>query len=475
MKSVTRVLKNSTALSLSVLLERGVAFFLPWYVARVQGKQEWGYYSTALTFVTIAAPLGYWGLDQLLPREVARDHGRVGILLTNAGVLGAVASAIASALGYLGVHLLDYPPPVQSMINLGIMLVLIPRTESIVCEAAINGLERMEWVTAVRFPATILRVGISVLLLSRGYGVGVLFASLSVYYMLTVILYVALLLHSVPSFRLQVNRATTRTLAIQGIPFVAIIFIGEGFKHVDRLLLSKLRDTDVVGLYSAGIMPIQLMYLIAPAIMTALFPMLSRQFVTSKEQFSNLVSRLFKLLFVGVFPIMLAIVAFANPAILLVFGPEYKSSITVLQISALATLPSFLARLLYRTILASDNERLTIRVVLVSSLVSLVLNALLIPRYGLVGASIAAVFTELSGLVQNLYYVDRHVLEFAFRQALLMPGVCALPSLMVFFVLVRSSTVAAWLSSTALFIGLVFVSRTLTARDFVVLPRLFGK
>jgi O-antigen/teichoic acid export membrane protein len=292
MNRALRVLKNSTALSLSVLLERGITLFLPLYVARVQGKQVWGYYSTALAFVTLSASFAYWGLDQLLPREVARDRTRTGDFLANAGVVGGIASVLTTAIVIVIVHLLHYPPHVQYLIYIGSILTLFPRTEATLCEAIINGLEKMEWIVAVRFPSTVLRVACSVYLLSKGFGLDVLFIALAAYYILVCGVYLLLFKRFVPAFRLHFNWSLVRNLALQAVPFVTIIAMGETFKQLDRVFLSKLWDTTSVGIYSVGIMLVQIMYMIAPAIMNALFPILSRAYVVSRHQFASLISRM---------------------------------------------------------------------------------------------------------------------------------------------------------------------------------------
>jgi O-antigen/teichoic acid export membrane protein len=472
MNRALRVLKNSAALSLSVLLERGIALFLPLYVARVQGRQVWGHYSTALTFVTISASFAYWGLDQLLPREIARDRVRAGDFLANAGIVGGIASVLTTTIAIVIVHLLHYPPHVQYLIDIGIILTLFPRTEAILCEAMINGLEKMEWTAAVRFPITILRVACSAYLLSKGFGLEVLFIALAASHVLMCGIYLLLFKRLLPAFRLRFDRSLMRTLALQAIPFVTIIAIGETAKQADRVFLSKLWDTDSVGIYSVGIMLVQIMYMLAPAIMNALFPILSRAYVVSRRQFSSLISQIFKLLFVGIFPVTLTIISFADLAILLVFGPEYVSSITVLRIYALGIVPSFVARFLYRAILASNNEHLIIRVSFVNSVVGLALNIILIPRYGLLGASAAAVCTELVGLVQNLFYVSRRVGRFDFAHALLKPGACVLTSVLAYLGAMRWNLPVAWVSSIAVFAGTLLASRTVSWKDLsAIRPR----
>jgi len=469
MNPALRVVKNTAALSLSVLLERGVAMFLPWYVARVQGKEVWGCYSTALAFINIAYPLGRWGLRQLLPREIVRDRARVGAFLANAGVIGGAVSILATAIAVAIVHFLDYPAHVQRLIHLGVILTLLPLTESMLCEAAINGLEKMEWIVVVRFPMTVLRIAGSILLLSRGFGLEVLFVLLAAYHTLSWGTYLFLLKRFEPAFRFQFNATLLRALAVQAIPFAAIAFTGETFKQIDRVFLSKLWDTTAVGIYSTGAMPVQMMYLLAPAVMSALFPVLSRAYVASEQRFSRLVSQLFKLILISTFPIAIAMIAFADPAIPFIFGQEYTASVAVLQILALGIIPSFAARLLFRTLLASNNERLSVRAAFVNSVSRMVLSVILIPRFGILGASFVAVCTELVGFAQNLFYVCRKATRFDFRHALLRPGACVLVSLPVYFFAMRWNSLLAWIISMGVFVGTLLVSRTITRQDVAAL------
>ena len=465
-----RILKNSAALSLSVLLDRGVSFILPWYIARVQGPEIWGRYTTALTFITIASMFAYWGLDQLLPREIARKRSEAGAYLLNASIIGGLIAVLTTVVVGVLVYFLYYSSDVQELIWLGLALILFPRTESILCEAVINGLERMEWIPLVRFPISLLRVLSSLLLLSRGFGLETLFIVLSVYHLLIWLLYLYLLRRHLSQFQLRFDKLLLKALFVQALPFVITISIGQTFKQFDRVLLSKLLDTDSVGIYSTGILLVQIVYLVAPAIMNALFPTLSRAHLISTKKFSSIITGTFKILLLAIFPVALSIIASAEILIPLVFGPEYTLSIAVLQIYAIGIVPSFVARLLYRTLLASNHERIAIRVALVNSAVNLLLNLLLIPRYGVLGAAVSSVLTESLGLAQNLLNVSRMGRLLKMDRALWRPGICILLSVLLYIMVVgRASSIVAWVISLLLYIATVLLSRVFTRRDLDVL------
>jgi O-antigen/teichoic acid export membrane protein len=466
MHTSLRVLKNSTALSISVLLERGIAFILPWYVARILGREAWGDFNTAYSFILIGAALAPGGLMGLLPRQIARDRKLTPAAAANGSVLGLISGVATALIMLLIVLLLDYEPSLELLIMTGILTVIIPRTLDVILETIFQGLEQMEWIVLVRLPATVIRVVFSIILLEAGMGIEILFYALLLYHILTCLFYWTLLRRQFPDLKLRFNPPDLRNLFLQAIPFFLIISITETFRQADRIFLSKLWDSDAVGIYATGALFIQLLYMFAPALMGALFPGLSRTYTHDRERFSYLVSWFFKLLGILMFPMTLLIISYAGLAILLVFGPEYTLSVPVFRLLALGIVPTFLSRIMYRAILASDNERLAVRVSLVANGANLLLNILLIPSLGVLGASLAVLGTILVNFAQNFRYALK-VVRFDYWQALWKPLLCMTGSLAVYIPLFQSGRpgAAGW-AATAVFLIAVFGTGTLGRRDF---------
>lgn len=459
-----RVFKNSSALTFSIFVERGISFVLPWYVARVLGTQAWGDYATAYTFVLIGATLAPWGLDNLLPRVIARDSKRAGIAFANASLISLFAGTLIIIGIILLTNQLNYSDDVKTLIYLGVLIVVLPQTEAVLSESIIQGLERMEWIVFVRVPLTILRVIGSIYLLSSGYPIDTLFIILSIYYILNCLGYFYIFKRFVSPFHIRPNRLQLRLLFFQSIPFFFIASIGEAFRLTDRIFISGLGDTDAVGIYVIGIMFTELIYMAAPAILGAIFPGLARAHVKSTKRFAYLVSWLFKVLGIISFPIMLFIIAFADQLILFFFGSEYEASIIVLRLTALGILPSFLSRLLFRTTLASDNEHIALKVAIVGNIANLLFNIIFISRYGIVGASIATVGTIMVKGSQNLWYVSRFI-KFDFWQAIIKPGFCMMLSGLVFLVIIQYSYLVAFVASMFIFGIAILFTKTVTSED----------
>ena len=465
MNPVLKVLKNSTLLSVSILFERIAGLVLAWYVARFIGRELWGEYNTVLSFVLIGVSVGPWGLNTLLPREIGRSHEKLKVYLGSSVVIGTAITLILVAILALVVYLIDYPPELMRLIFLALAIAVLPQVEGFLFEAAIIGIERMEWVVIARIPMTILRIGASLLLLHQGYQIRVLFILLSLYHIGVTTIYFIILKRTYPDFKLQPDWEQVRYFFYLTMPFAIATGFTEIFGQVDKVILSKLRDLESVGVYSTGILLIQLIIMLAPSIMDSLFPSLSRMFVQSQEKFDQLILLITKLFVLFFFPLTVVILSLAEFVILFGFGDDYFDSIAVLQIAALIVLPSYVSRLWYRATLASNNEQKGIAVAIVGGLAQIGLNLLLIPQFGLLGAVYALCGTVFIRTIHNFINANS-ILNADLRSLVLKLFGCIILSGAVYWLLFMADfNVLALGISLIVFGGTLVLSKTIGPDD----------
>ena len=466
MRTARRVLKNSIALLTATLLERGIAFVITWYIARTLGKGILGEYSTAQSWLFVSLPLALWGFDQLLLREAARNRDKLDQYLVNAGVVIIAASA-ATALILNSITLLfDYPASLGALLRIISFWVIPFYAGSIWLETAIKSLERMEWITIVRTPLSIIRVGISVYLLWQGRSLEVVFWVLGGYYAVTCFFYFRILCAYIPRFNWTIQPAIVKGLAVQAIPFLLIGIFGVTFKQVDRIILSALAPMDLVGLYAAGATVMAMVLLLAPAMMESLFPGLSRMHLSARHHLQEAVGRLIRLIWFVTLPMTFAVITLVRPAVLLLFSADYVTSVGVAQILALAIVPAFLTRLLYRVLLATNNERTTLRVAAINSAIGITLNLILIPWIGLTGAALAVVGAETAGFLQNLTFVHRHIVRISLWQTLAKPAICTVFCGLIYAWIYPWNAYVALTGALAVFVLIVYLWRILSVADF---------
>lgn len=465
MNPILKVLKNSTALSLSVLLERFAGVALSWYVARFIGRELWGEYNTALSFVLVAVAIGPWGLNTLLPREIGRSQERLAGYLGSSLLIGLGITVVTVSTLAVVVYWLSYPADLRNLIYVALFVTVLPQVEGFIFEAAVIGIERMEWVIVSRLPMTILRVGSSIIFLSLGYGVEILYIIFGIYHTCVTIIYYFTLKRAFPNFQLRPNREHMRLFWIMAVPFVIATGVTEIFGQLDRIFLSKLRDVETVGVYATGILLVQLLLMLAPAVMDSLFPSLSRVYVNSAARFEQLIEMLTKLLVVGLFPLTVIIITLAELVILGLFGTQYIDSVLVLRITIIAVLPSYVSRLWYRATLASNHDQMGVAVAVAGGIAQVIFNILLIPRFGLIGASIALLSTVLVRTIHNFlniaYISSRSLLKPVTK--LLAP--ITISSVVYMLLFMHGYLVWATVASLLLFAPLLFIFKALELQD----------
>lgn len=462
-----RVAKNSIALVSVIILERSIGFLLPWYIARTLGASAMGEYSIALSWLFIASPFAIWGFDLFLLREISKDRSKLLQLTTDAALVTVGSIAITSTFLGIIVSFFNYPPSITHLLWLIALFVLPLNTWSLLLEATIKGIERMEWIAGIRIPLTLLRVAISLFLISMGISLGAIFLLLGVYYGITCLVYYVILRTFAPAPTRNGSFQKVFRLIPQAFPLAMIGVLGVTFKQVDKVILSGFATVEDVGVYSTGAMVIGVILLLAPAAMESIFPSLTRIHSSSPQRMPEIITQLMRLVWFFSVPITFIVISTAEPMIHLLFSESYSDSVQIAQILAIAIVPAFLSRLLYRILLASNNERLTLRIAAVNSIIGIGLNLALIARLGLLGAAIAVVSIEVIGFLQNLFFVNDQVAHIRFWQPLALPFICAMISGGILWYLSDWSKTVALLAAILAFWGISFRSGLVSKKDLV--------
>lgn len=460
MLAVTRVIKNSTFLTVSVFLERAVNFILPLYLANIIGEELWGRYNTALSVVTIGVILAPWGLLNLMPRSIAREKDERAALISGGLWLTLFGIGLSIPFCLIFLSLLNYDSFTTSLAMIGIALIILPQALSTFFESVFIGLEQTGHIVYTRLPLAIARVGLSILLIELGYSIHVLFVILGCYHLLNIIAFWFVLRRLVPDLRFQFNRAIIAQLFIGGFPFFFTVLDSAIVLQVDKIFISKLRDEASVGIYSTGMLLITLFYMLAPPLMSAIYPPLSRAFSASAERFELVVNQIIVFIILIFFPAFLGTYALAEFVINLVF-PGYQASIIILQLGALGILPSFLSRFFYRATTAGNQEQRVIGVAVVGSITVIGLSFLLIPPYGNIGAITALNLSIMVRLAYNLFNLSKSTQVYWWR-SLIKPLGCGVISF-IGFLAISSVVPNPFLSLTgglAVFAGAILLTRS---------------
>jgi O-antigen/teichoic acid export membrane protein len=419
---------NSLWLLLGRVLGQGLLVVFIALVARYLGEVGLGQYALVMAVILLGNVFTTFGLDTLLIREVAARRGPAGTIAPFSLPLTALlVQLVLSGLFIGGVWLLGERLPGQAAITISALklysLSLLPLALATVYSAILRGYERMDLYTLYTLASALLQTGGAWLVLRAGGGLLALVGWLLLVQGITAV-FVTLLTHwTIPqlSLRHQVDWTRLRHTLHLAWPLALLMVLAVLHQRLGIFALSFLAGDAATGWFSAAAKVIEAAKIGHYAFFGALFPVVARAAARGPrdgrrrtedgsrlsvfQPRSSVTHHPFAILLLLTLLAALLITLAARPLVELLYGAGYAPTVTALTILAWSLLPYTIGAKLSLELVAGGQERLVLRAVILTLVVSLLLYGLLISRLGLVGACYALLLSELIQAV--ILYVKR--------------------------------------------------------------------
>lgn len=166
------------------------------------------------------------------------------------------------------------------------------------------------------------------------------------------------------------------------------------FQNTDHIMLKMISGDTENGLYTAAITCAGVIQFIYSAVIDSMRPVILNARKLNSEEYELNICRLY-----GITTYMALIQAagfavFARLIVWILFGPEYLSAVPALRILVWYIAFSYMGAVRNIWILAEGNQRYLWKINLAGAAANILLNALLIPRWGACGAAFASLATQ---------------------------------------------------------------------------------
>ena len=395
------------------------------------------YFIAALIFM-YTSTVADWGLGTLLTREVAKGRDaaeanqEVGRLFRQTLALRLAISLVLFVP--VGLFVLIY----TTLFNLSgegawatlvLTLSLLPGAFSGSVTALLYAYERMSLPAAIGVITALVNVVLGVGALFLGGGIVGLAAAAALTTLLTALIFWRILRRDFPwlrATRLSVERGAATSLLQTGWPLMLNALLVGLFFRADQFIIKasaghepgmteeqlEKASTLEVERYQAAYSFLNFVLLITPAVTLALFPRMARHAATDRPRLASEYAFALKVLLIVSVPIVALTVWFAPLLIAVLTGgkPEYlPESAVALQILIFFLPFSFVNGITQYVLIALDLQRLITRAFAATVVVNLAANLLLVPRFGINGAAVATVLSELVLLGPFLVWTAREI------------------------------------------------------------------
>lgn len=370
-------------------------------LTRALGPEEFGYFRTAVAYLGLAMLIGGMGLNTIVVRELSRPDADQPRILGNALALRLSLSSTAIAVGCLLAWLLPLDEDARRSIMVGSFGFACYAAHMMLLGFFQQRLRQAGAVLAEVVGAAVL-LGLVVLLARIG-------APVTYFVLGQALAYAAMLAISwaaawrIQRFRPRADLPYWRTVLGRATPLAGVDMLNLVYARTDTPLLALWGTAADVGLYGVASKIYDTCLGLSMLFVGLLGPILGRRAHLDPAGFRDFLAAGWGVLMAGAVGVAVLLWSFAPEFVTIVAGSEFSGSAAALRVFSLLIVigPT---RVLFRDVAAMlDLQHRLIVGSIVGAVVGLAAYALLIPRYGAVGAAAAMLLAEFAVCTQAAF------------------------------------------------------------------------
>lgn len=383
------VIKNTFWLFIGEASGRLLKMGLIIFATRKLGVEGWGIFSYVISIASLSMIFSDIGISSIITREASQEKEDYKKFISTALLLKIIILIIST------IFVIFLSPYISNIKEAHILFPIIGivlffdsiRDIGFAINRVFEKMER-EMIVKIIMNLIILILGIFLIKINPfpvsmavAYAVGSIVGFILIMFMVRKNIYKLITKTNWGSFKLVIK--TT-------IPFAIVTLLGTVMSNTDIYMLGLWKTPKDIGIYSAAQRFYQFIIIIPSMIATATFPLMSRLANVDNEKFKIVLEKILSIFIIIELPITVGGFILADQIIILMFGIEYINAIPVLQIFMVMLLVSFPLILLSNVIFVFNKQKKLALAYMFGVIVNIILNFLLIPKLGEVGAAISS-------------------------------------------------------------------------------------
>ncbi|MCX6797641.1 MAG: flippase [Candidatus Falkowbacteria bacterium] len=475
MAKIHNIAKNTSYLTLALILQKIISFTYFAILARYLGPASLGQYYFAISFTTIFAIFIDLGFVNSLTREVAKDETKASRYLSNVLLLKIPLSLLALSAVFIIINLLGSDPLTKSLVYISCISMVLD-SFTVTFFAVVRGFHNLKYesISSVIFQLIVLVSGV----LAFHYRLNLRYIMLA--------LSLASLFNFVYSFivvrrylkikiKFEFDRQLIKEILVISWPFAVFAIFQRLYTYLDSVLLAILAGNTEVGIYQVAFKIIFALQFLPLAFTASLYPALSYYWLHNRDQLRITFERALNYLIIISLPIIFGAVALADK-IVLIFKTGFAGATLPLQISIISLLFIFINFPIGSLLNACDRQRRNTFNMVIVTIVSVVLNIILIPYYKAVGASLTVLLTNILMFILGISQV-RKIIAYKSRQNLIVSAKALLAAVLMGLVVYYGKNYLPLLLATSLggvlYFVFLYVLRGFTKEDILSIGKSF--
>ncbi|EKD94218.1 MAG: Polysaccharide biosynthesis protein [uncultured bacterium] len=401
------VAKNTFWLGISEVINGILKIVLFIYIARILGVEEYGKFSFAVSFVTIFIYIADFGLSQIITRDFSANSdndNKFNYFIS----LKIILNTISFICLFIGSFFITNSYGTQHILQLiGMYLVLANFIE--IFTSFLRAKQKMELETLIKIIQSIIIVFSGIITLKFYPTLLNLSIALSLSSLVSIIFSFIYFSKKIQHFKIAINMTIWKNIIIASFPLALSGLFWTFYTQIDTIIMGHLNLNSQVGWYNASNKIIGILLISSRLIIGSFYPVMCQYYQKSQEMMQKTWNYLCEVIISLSVPTLFGSILLSDKIINLIYGANYQESIKIFQILIITTTISFITIPLTQLLIVANKQKYYLYATFWATVVNLILNLILIPKYGMYGASYTSIITILTVLIINILNVKRFI------------------------------------------------------------------
>ncbi len=429
---MANISKNIFWLSISRVAGLVLLFFAYTQLFRYLGPFGTGQYQFVLSLVAIFGVIIDLGISQYVTKQIAEDQTSALRYFYNFIIAEVVLSLLMYALMVLFVFARGYEPAVQRAVAVaGAGLFLYGLTVPFL--TVLSGFQELRKVAINNFVASLINVAVILSAIYFHYGIVYLAINQTVSSFVSLLLYCAHVKRLIPALRIRdaftyFDFDLLRKILWAATPFALLVSFSTIYNRVDVVIITHLRGYEDTGLYTTAYKLVDLANFFPAVVSHSLYPALAA--LMAKGALLDVratLEKYMRFMIAIALPVGVGGTLLSRQVILLLTSGDVRflPSAPVLAILVWAIVILFIY-ITANSLVISQLTKWAVAVTGVNVVINILGNIILVPVYGIRGAAIMTVVSELLQGIFYFYFIWKNITHFKLISQFIKPLIASL-------------------------------------------------
>ncbi len=390
-----RYFKNTSWLFVEKILRIFVGLFIGVWIARYLGPEQFGLFSYAQNLVALFSSISTLGLNNIIVRELLKDKNNQNEIIATSFFLKLFGAFLVLVLLALSIDIFSKDSDLNFLIFIIASSVVFQSFN--VVDFYFQSKVLSKYIVYVNTISLFLSSIIKIVLIMNEAPL-IYFAFVVLFD--NIILAIGFIYVFVKKSELDISDLVFKmkvaiSLLKNSLPLIFSILIVAIYMRIDLIMIKDFIGLNAVGQYTASIRLSEAWYFIPIIITNSVFPAILNAKQNNKKLYYQRIQKLYDLMVVLAIGIAIPITFFSDWLVAFLYGNEYNEVKDVLIIHIWTVVFSFLGTVSTKWFISEDLQKYLFYRTLYGAFINIGLNYILIPLYGIYGAAVATLISQI--------------------------------------------------------------------------------